>query len=103
MGPLLPVWFLFGLFSAVNSQSYLVASRAFAPALFGRVSTALNLMAFAGAFALQWGLGHALDALRAHGHDMVTALQYAFAGLILLQVFGFLPLLLGARERDESV
>lgn len=103
VGPLLPVWFLFGLFSAVNSQSYLVASRAFAPALFGRVSTALNLMAFAGAFALQWGLGHALDALRAHGHDMVTALQYAFAGLILLQVFGFLPLLLGARERDESV
>lgn len=98
LGPVLAVWFLFGLFSAVNSQSYLVASRAFAPALFGRVSTALNLMAFAGAFALQWGLGHALDALRAQGHDMTTALQYGFAGLILLQVAGLLPLL--RRPRD---
>jgi sugar phosphate permease len=99
-GPVMVAWFLFGLFSAVNSQSYLAASRAFAPALFGRVSTALNLMAFAGAFAVQWGLGHALDALRAHGHDMVSALQYAFGGLILLQVAGFLPLLLRFRDPE---
>ncbi len=102
VGPLLPVWFLFGLFSAANSQSYLVAARAFDPALFGRVSTALNLMAFAGAFALQWGLGQVLDALRAQGHDMVTALQYGFAGLIALQVLGLLPLLVRTRERDAS-
>ena len=100
VGPVMVVWFLFGLFSAVNSQSYLAASRAFAPALFGRVSTALNLMAFAGAFAVQWGLGHALDALRAHGHDMASALQYAFGGLILLQVAGLLPLLWRPRKPD---
>ncbi len=100
LGPVMVVWFLFGLFSAVNSQSYLAASRAFSPALFGRVSTALNLMAFAGAFAVQWGLGHALDALRAHGHDMVGALQYAFGGLILLQVAGLLPLLWRRRDPD---
>ncbi len=99
-GPVMVVWFLFGLFSAVNSQSYLAASRAFAPALFGRVSTALNLMAFAGAFAVQWGLGHALDALRAHGHDMASALPYAFGGLILLQVAGLLPLLWRPRKPD---
>jgi MFS family permease len=99
-GPVMVVWFLFGLFSAVNSQSYLAASRAFAPALFGRVSTALNLMAFAGAFAVQWGLGHALDALRAHGHDMASALQYAFGGLIVLQVAGLLPLLWRPRKPD---
>ena len=100
LGPLPAVWFLFGLFSAVNSQSYLVASRAFPPELFGRVSTALNLMAFAGAFVLQWGLGQALDALRAQGFDMVRALQYSFAGLIALQVLGFLPLVVGSRGRD---
>lgn len=99
-GPVMVVWFLFGLFSAVNSQSYLAASRAFAPALFGRVSTALNLMAFAGAFAVQWGLGHALDALRAHGHDMASALKYAFGGLIVLQVAGLLPLLWRPRNPD---
>lgn len=99
-GPLVLLWFLFGLFSAVNSQSYLAASRAFDPALFGRVSTALNLMAFAGAFALQWGLGHALDVLSARGYGLTMALQISLAGLIALQVLGFVPLL---RGRPEAV
>ncbi len=101
-GPILLLWFLFGLFSAVNSQSYLAASRSFAPALFGRVSTAINLMAFAGAFALQWGMGHALDVLRAQGHELVVALQVSFAGLIALQVLGFVPLLRAGRERPPQ-
>lgn len=101
-GPLLLLWFLFGMFSAVNSQSYLAASRSFAPALFGRVSTAINLMAFAGAFVVQWGMGHALDVLRAHGHEMATALQLSFAGLIVLQLLGLLPLLHGARARPPQ-
>lgn len=101
-GPILLLWFLFGLFSAVNSQSYLAASRSFAPDLFGRVSTAINLMAFAGAFALQWGMGHALDVLRAHGHEMVMALQVSFAGLIVLQLLGFVPLLRGDRARPAQ-
>ena len=43
---------------------------------------------------------HALDALRAHGHDMASALQYAFGGLILLQVAGLLPLLWRPRKPD---
>lgn len=101
-GPALVLWLLFGFFSAVNSQSYLAASRAFEPALFGRVSTALNLMAFAGAFALQWGLGHALDTLQAQGHTLSMALQFSFAGLIALQVLGYLPLLRAGRLDGES-
>lgn len=99
-GPSLMTWFVFGFFSAVNSQSYLAAARAFEPALFGRVSTALNLMAFAGAFALQWGLGYALDALRAQGHEMAAALQFSFAGLIAFQVLGYLPLLFRAPAHE---
>ena len=102
LAPVMPAWFLFGLFSAVNSQSYLVASRAFAPALFGRVSTALNLMAFAGAFALQWGLGFGLDALGARGHAMTEALQLSFAGLLALQVLAYVPLLFPGARRSSS-
>ncbi|WP_435751195.1 MFS transporter [Thauera sp. AutoDN2] len=101
-GPVSLLWFLFGFFSAVNSQSYLAASRGFEPALFGRVSTALNLMAFAGAFALQWGLGFGLDALGARGHAMTEALQLSFAGLLALQVLAYVPLLFPGARRSSS-
>jgi len=57
-------------------------------------------MAFAGAFALQWGLGYALDALRAQGHEMAAALQFSFAGLIAFQVLGYLPLLFRAPAHE---
>ena len=92
-GPLPLLWFAFGMLSAANSQTYLAASRAFPPSLFGRVSTAINLMAFVGAFALQWGLGLALDLLQAQGYGLGTALRFSFAGLIVLQAVSFLPLL----------
>ncbi|ATE59592.1 MFS transporter [Thauera sinica] len=96
-GPPAVLWFLLGLLSAVNSQTYLATSSHFPRALFGRVSTATNLMAFAGAFAIQWGMGLALDALTAGGQTMGDALRIAFAGLIALQVLAFLPLLPGFR------
>lgn len=92
-GPLPVLWFLFGLLSAVNSQTYLAAAEHFPRALFGRVSTAVNLMAFAGAFAVQWGMGLILDRLQAAGYPIQAALQWAFAGLIALQLLALLPLL----------
>ncbi|TAH44869.1 MAG: MFS transporter [Betaproteobacteria bacterium] len=97
VGPPPVLWFLLGLLSAVNSQTYLATSAHFPRALFGRVSTATNLMAFAGAFAVQWGMGLALDALSARGQSMSEALPVAFAGLVALQVLAFLPLLAGFR------
>lgn len=99
LAPPILLWFVYGLFSAVNSQTYLAASRAFPPVLFGRVSTAINLMAFAGAFFVQWGLGVALDLLQAQGYAMASALWLSFAGLIALQLIGFLPLL---KARDPA-
>lgn len=92
LGTLQPLWFLLGLLSAVNSQTYLAASTHFPRALFGRVSTAINLMAFAGAFAVQWGMGLVLDRLQT-AYPMGTALMMAFAGLIVLQALALLPLL----------
>lgn len=97
IGPLPLLWFLLGFLSAVNSQTYLATSVHFSRALFGRVSTATNLMAFAGAFAVQWGMGLALDFLQAGGQTMKDALEFAYAGLIALQLVAFLPLLPGFR------
>lgn len=74
--PVLPLWTAFGLLTAANSQIYLSAARAFPPALFGRVSTALNLMAFAGAFCVQWGFGIGLDLMRGMGVELARALAW---------------------------
>jgi len=57
------------------------------------VSTAINLMAFTGAFVVQWGLGLALDLLQSQGHGLGAALRFGFTGLIVLQAFSLLPLL----------
>ncbi len=97
VGPLAVLWFLLGLLSSVNAQSYLATSMHFPKAAFGRVSTAINLMAFVGAFAVQWGLGGVLDGLQAEGWEMSTALKAAFGGLLVLQVLTLLPLLMGGR------
>lgn len=99
LAPLSVLWFLLGMLSAVNSQSYLAAASNFPRPLFARVSTAINLMAFAGAFLVQWGLGLALDELQAGGLDMASALSAAFGGLITLQALSYLPLLPAFRVR----
>jgi MFS family permease len=52
---------------------------AFPPALAGRALSAFNLVIFAGVFAVQWGIGLAIDALRAHGLGEIEAYQGAFA------------------------
>ncbi|MEI2781854.1 MAG: MFS transporter [Candidatus Competibacter sp.] len=57
VGPLLPLWALFGFFGTSGMLNYAILSQAFAPALAGRVNTALNLPVFVLAFAGQWGMG----------------------------------------------
>jgi predicted MFS family arabinose efflux permease len=75
-------WMALGFFNAAGAQVYGVATGRFPPSLAGRVSTALNLLAFAGAFAIQWGIGLAVEALGGAGR----ALQVSFAVLWVAQV-----------------
>jgi predicted MFS family arabinose efflux permease len=56
-------WLALGIFNAAGAQVYGVATSHFPRAVAGRVSTALNLLAFTGAFAIQWGIGVALQAM----------------------------------------
>lgn len=93
-GPAVLPWFMLGVLSAVNAQAYIATAIHFPKHAFGRVSTAINLMAFVGAFGVQWGLGLVLDSLRRAGWSDVASLQAALAGLITLQAMTLVPLLL---------
>jgi predicted MFS family arabinose efflux permease len=76
------VWLGLGTFYAAAAQVYGVASSRFPARLAGRVTTALNLLAFTGAFLIQWGIGVALQALG----GAARTLQLIFAALWLAQL-----------------
>jgi len=90
-----PLWFVYGLVFSVGNLAYALLQGHYNPSLAGRVNTALNLMAFVGAFGIQWGFGAAVDALQAAGHAPRAAYQTTFGGLLLLQVASWLWFLRG--------
>jgi hypothetical protein len=66
----------------------------------GRALTAYNLMIFAGVFAVQWGIGLGVDALKAAGLSLVAAYQgavWGFGGMCLASYLWFVWC-----ERDNS-
>ncbi len=95
----LALWFAWGVTSAVSAQVYGVVAGYFAPALSGRASTAINLMAFIGAFAVQWSYGALIDALTAAGFAASAAYRASLAALVLLQAASLLPMLGAADAR----
>jgi predicted MFS family arabinose efflux permease len=82
-------WFCIGLVFSVGNLAYALLQARFPAALAGRVNTALNLGAFAGAFGLQWGFGALVDALSAGGYGQRDAFQWTFAALVLLQAASY--------------
>ncbi len=66
------------------SLSQPAVGQAFPTAQAGRALSAYNLLIFAGVFGVQWGIGLAVDALRAAGLGPVPAFQWAFGGFGLL-------------------
>lgn len=83
------LWMAYGAFSSFATLVYPVAAQGFPPELAGRASTALNLLVFVGAFGIQWGLGVAIDALRAGGLDQAAAHRAAFGGLLAAQALAY--------------
>jgi predicted MFS family arabinose efflux permease len=74
-------WFLYGFFAAASAQVYGVTASYFPRSLTGRVTTAVNQLAFAGAFLLQWGIGAAVAALgRRTGHAYPIAFGAMWLG-----------------------
>ncbi|MFL6650186.1 MAG: nitrate/nitrite transporter [Sulfurifustaceae bacterium] len=96
--PALPLWLIFSFCTASTTLMYTALAANFAPALFGRVSTALNLMAFVGAFTLQWGIGLLID-LFAAGGDTTSAFRTAFAIVAAVQLLAWGWFVLEGRRR----
>ena len=78
--------------------AYSLVAQAFPPALSGRANTALNLLVFAGAFGLQWGIGIFVDALQGSGWSGDAAFRAAFYPLSGGQFLAILWLLRPVRQ-----
>ena len=92
------LWPVLGACFSLSNVSYSLVAQAFPSALSGRANTALNLLVFAGAFGLQWGIGILVDALQAHGWAGDAAFRGAFFTLLGGQ---FLALLWMLRPRRQ--
>ena len=82
-------WFFLGLVFSVGNLAYALLAANFPPQLSGRVNTALNLGAFAGAFGLQWGFGALVDGLQSGGLAPRAAFQWSYGTLALLQAASY--------------
>ncbi len=80
------LWPLFGAGYSLSNIAYSLVAQSFPLALSGRASTSLNLLVFAGAFSLQWGIGGLVDALQAHGWRNDAAFQATFIALLCCQL-----------------
>ncbi|MCU0769539.1 MAG: MFS transporter [Burkholderiaceae bacterium] len=79
------LWVLLAFIYPLCNIAFAIVGRSLPLALAGRANTALNLVGFVGAFALQWGMGLVVDALRAAGWDGAAAYRATFGGLLALQ------------------
>ncbi len=71
------------------SLSQPAVGMAFPQALAGRALSGFNLVLFAGIFSVQWGIGLAIDGLRAVGFSEVNAFRGAFAGFLFCCVASY--------------
>lgn len=93
------LWPVLGACFSLSNIAYSLVAQAFPPALSGRANTSLNLLVFAGAFGLQWGIGIFVDALQAAGWTGDAAFRAAFRSLLGAQFLAFVWLLRPARSR----
>lgn len=91
------IWFLRGVFYAVGNIAFAELTTRFAPALAGRVNTALNFCTFMGAFGVQIGYGVLINSLTQSGWTLVQSHQVAFGLLTVLQGAGLFWYLLKVR------
>lgn len=84
------LWMAFGACSSFGTLSYTQMALGFPNEVSGRASTAFNLMVFAGAFGLQWGLGLLVDLGQGWGIERALSLRLVFSGYWALQVLALL-------------
>ena len=87
------VWTLFCVSGTVGTLAQPAIGMAFPPALAGRALSAFNLLIFSGVFAVQWGLGLLIDALRKLGWTAPGAYQGAMGVFALCLLWTYVHLL----------
>jgi MFS family permease len=91
-------WALWCVCTSVVSLAQPALAQQFPAPLAGRALSAFNLVIFSGVFVLQWGIGLAIDALRAAGFDTVEAHRLAFGAYALACALSFVWLHLCLRR-----
>lgn len=92
------LWPVLGACFSLSNIAYTLVAQSFPANLSGRANTALNLLVFAGAFGLQWGIGGLVDTLQAGGWASDAAYRTAFLTLLGGQALALVWLLLPARR-----
>jgi hypothetical protein len=87
------LWTLFCVTSSVGTMAQPAVALALRKELAGRALSAYNLVVFAGVFAIQWGIGLAIDALRAAGLNREAAYQAALALFAVIGISAYLHFL----------
>ncbi|MGB5984173.1 MAG: MFS transporter [Desulfobacterales bacterium] len=105
--PLIPtwlVWIAFTFFGTSGILCYADLSQRFPTHMTGRANTALNLLVFIAAFALQWGIGVVLDQWprTPQGGYAPQGYQVAFTILWLLQLAGAGWFLIASRGQGRA-
>ena len=95
-------WALFCVSCTVISLSQPAVGQAFPASLAGRALSAYNLVIFAGIFAIQWGLGLAIDAFGAGGGSTLSAFRAAMALLGLCALCAYLWFLWHGRSVEAD-
>ena len=96
------LWIAYGAFSSCGTLAYALMGGGFRVSLSGRANSTLNLLVFAGAFAMQWGMGGLIDLLKASGDSAASAHRSAFLALLALQAVACLWLFVGGRRRNAG-
>ena len=92
------VWGIYSFGANALVLAFSILPRRFAPALTGRVNTALNLLAFGTAFLLQWGIGAVLNLWPVvDGRYAATGYYRAWIVLLLLQALAAIWLAFATR------
>lgn len=94
------VWALYCVACTCVSLSQPAVAMAFPSALAGRVLSAFNLVIFSGVFAVQWGIGLAVDAFGALGLSTVGAFRAALGVYLACNVAAYAWFL--ARRADNA-
>ena len=90
-------WGLFCVLATVCTVAQPAVGMAFPAGLAGRALTAYNLVVFCGVFVVQWGMGLAIEALRARAWSETAAYQGALAAYGLCYLLSYVYFLLAKK------